>query len=403
MPYQPTSRAAAALALAGGGCLVHPVLGLAAAACVAAAGAVDAVLAESRAPEARRTVPNVVVRGIEHALRVEAVGPGVELTQPGTAELAVGGSLPGALTLRALRRGRHVLPPLQARVAGPLGLASWSGAVSDPAEIEVHPDVRATRRFARTSASTRFDDEGGRVRGPLGLGTAFESLRDYATGDDVRLVNWKATARAGRPIVNQFRMEQSRDVVLLVDVGRVHHGPAAAEVHDAVVTAAAALAQTVDAIGDRCGALAFADHPITQLVPRSGGGRAAAKAINAVATRSVDSDYEVAFRSLAMKRAVVVIFTDLVDDLAAAALIGAIPVLARRHQVLVVAGERPVVRPAGDRTPAEVLAATLLREERDRAISLLRRSGASVVSAPPDRLPAAACRAYLDAKGRARG
>ena len=60
----------------------------------------------------------------------------------------------------------------------------------------------------------RFRDAGRRTRGPLGLGTEFESIRDYPPDDDIRQVNWRATERIGRPMSNQYRVEQDRDVML---------------------------------------------------------------------------------------------------------------------------------------------------------------------------------------------
>ena len=66
----------------------------------------------------------------------------------------------------------------------------------------------------------------GLARGPLGLGTDFESVRDYTPDDDIRQLNWRATARVGRPMSNQYRLERDRDVVCLVDCGRLMAAPA---------------------------------------------------------------------------------------------------------------------------------------------------------------------------------
>src|SRR5207237_663997 len=67
----------------------------------------------------------------------------------------------------------------------------------------------------------RFRDPGRLTRGPLGLGTDFESIREYLPDDDFRQVNWRATARMGRPMSNQYRVEQDRDVVCMLDAGRL--------------------------------------------------------------------------------------------------------------------------------------------------------------------------------------
>jgi uncharacterized protein (DUF58 family) len=404
VPLLPTGRCAALVALTAGLCLVAPLVGVAALVGVLALSAFDAV--QARRPAVTRTAPPFLVRGVPGTLRLTVDGPG-EVTQPGTEALEVAG-----LTLTARRRGRHVLPPAVARCRGPLGLGQWSGPVTEPAEVVVHPDVLAARRLARGAHQATFDEESGRARGPLGLGTSFESLRDYQPDDDVRLINWKASARSGRPVVNQFRLEQSRDVVLLLDAGRLMTaatGPSPAPtVFDVAVDAATALALTVDAVGDRCGLIAFADRPLARLAPRAGGGRAVAAALSAIEAASVDSDFETAFRALPTKRCVAIVLTDLVDDAAAAALQLAVPVLSRRHQVLVVAPDDPMLAAmvgaggGGGRAAFRAAAAASLLEERDRAAAMLRRAAARVVSAPPERLPAAACAGYLDLKARAR-
>jgi uncharacterized protein (DUF58 family) len=401
--YQPTGRLAALVAVAALACLLNPGLGVLALGAIAALAVVDAAQALSRKPAVVRATPPFVVRGVPVDLHID--GPG---TQPGTEALHVEGT-----RLTAVRRGRHVLPPVVATSTGPLRLVLWSGPVTEPAELLVHPDVLAARRLARAAQKLSFDEEAGRARGPLGLGTSFESLRDYRPDDDVRLINWKASARSGEPVVNQFRLEQARDVIVLLDCGRLMTaltGPAPApSLFDSAVDAATALALTVDAVGDRCGLIAFADRPLAQLAPRAGGGRPVAAAMAGLDSALVDSDYETAFRALPTKRAVALILTDLADEAAVASLLGAVPVLSRRHQVLVVALDDPgltaMVRAGGSGSRREALhavAAASLLEERDRAAAVLRRAGAAVVTARPERLGPAACTAYLDLKTRAR-
>ena len=89
----------------------------------------------------------------------------------------------------------------------------------------VYPDVSAARRLVIALRRGRFREPGLRTRGPLGLGTDFESIRDYLPDDDVRQINWIATSRVGRPMSNEYRIEQDRDVVCLLDAGRLMAAP----------------------------------------------------------------------------------------------------------------------------------------------------------------------------------
>lgn len=407
MRFQPTLRCAAAFAAVAPQFLVNPFVGLAFLFTVLGLTMTDYATARSKRPTAARHVPPFVVRGVPTPMRIESTG---EVFQPGTDVLQFADGM-----LTAQRRGRHVLPPVIGRSQGRFKLANWVGPVTEAAELVVHPNVLAARRLSRMAQRNTFEEDAGRARGPLGLGTSFESLRDYLPDDDVRLINWKASARSGQPVVNQFRLEQARDVVILLDAGRLMTaltGPSPSPtVFDVAVDAATALAYTVDAIGDRCGLIAFADRPLARLAPRAGAGRSVAAAMAALEPAMVDSDFETAFRALPTKRAVAIVVTDLVDEAAAAALQHAVPVLSRRHQVMIVAPDDPnlaaMVAAGGEPTrstrPAlRAAAAASLLAERDVAAAVLKRAGAVVVSAPPDRLAQRACAGYLDLKSRAR-
>ncbi|MDQ6854402.1 MAG: DUF58 domain-containing protein, partial [Actinomycetota bacterium] len=305
---------------------------------------------------------------------------------------------------------RHTLPGPATRVRGPLGLAAWYRRAGDPADVLVYPDMPAAWRLVLAVRQGRFRDPGRLTRGPLGLGTDFESIRDYVPDDDFRQVNWRATARLGRPMSNQYRVEQDRDVVCLLDVGRLMAAPLDDRTRlDATVDAATAVALVADEVGDRAGVIAFDNQVRRRLRPARGGGDAMVRAIFDLEPSTVDSDYELAFRAVGSgKRAFVLVLTDLLEEAAAQPLVDAMPVLARRHAVVVASVSDPDLehmvrtRPAA---PADVYGAAValdVLDARARVAAQLRRGGADVVEASPELLPSACVGAYLRAKARAR-
>ncbi|MGQ0521828.1 MAG: DUF58 domain-containing protein [Actinomycetota bacterium] len=415
----PSPRAAWALAgLAALALLVPPAAVLLAALVVATATVVDARSVRRR-PTVTRVVPAVLARAVPVPLVVEAGAPGagrVLLRQPATPDLAVEnpegeGRIDAVLLPR--RRGRHVLPPVAVRAVGPLGLGRWDGTGAEPAEVAVYPDLPGARRLAMAVRQGRFATEGLRNRGPLGLGTEFELVRDYSPDDDVRQVNWRATARLDRPMSNQYRVDQDREVLCLVDAGRLMTaplpGPPPLTRLDAALDAATAVAMVADEMGDRCGTVAFDAAVRRRLAPRRRGGRAVVEALFDLEPSTVDSDYELAFRTVNRgKRALVVVFTDLLEEGAARPLVEAVPVLARRHAVVVASVSDPdlvgLVRtpPA---SPLDAYAASVAVEVLDARSAVahqLTRAGAEVVEALPHQLPAACVSAYLRLKQRAR-
>lgn len=383
---------------------------------VAVVVGVDAALA--RQPVVvERTLPGRLARGVPAELVVTVSDVGarrVEVRQPRVPDVAVepAQALGGLrATVTATRRGHHVLPPVAVRVTGPLGLARWDQRPTGGHEVDVYPDLPAARRIATAVRQARFRDPGLRRRGAIGLGTDFDQVREHLPDDDIRHVNWPATLRRGRMMTNQYREDTERDVVALVDCGRLMAAPVAGPDGvldrtrlDVAVDAVAALAAVADVVGDRCGTVAFADEVVARVRPKRSSGEDVVRALHAVEPRPVDSDAELAFRAVGTtKRSLVVVLTDLLDTAAAQALLDAVPVLARRHAVVVasctdVDVEASAVGPDRGRAAA----ASRVLAERDRVVAEVTRRGARVVEAPPDRLARSVVAAYLTAKSSAR-
>ncbi|MDQ4047787.1 MAG: DUF58 domain-containing protein, partial [Actinomycetota bacterium] len=280
----------------------------------------------------------------------------------------------------------------------------------DSAELAVYPDLPAAQRLALAVRSGRFREEGLRGRGPLGLGTEFESVRDYSPDDDVRQVNWRATSRLGRPMSNQYRTEQDRDLVCLIDAGRLMTAPLGGRTRlDVALDAVSAVGLVADAVGDRCGCVAFEDDVVRELAPRRAGGAALVRALFDLEASAVDSDYELAFRRVGgRKRSLVLLFTDILEETAARPLVEAVPVLGRRHVVAVASAADPDLERALASAPRdaqdarEQVVALEVLAGRGRVRRALAGTGAEVIEEEPGRLATACVRAYLSAKSRAR-
>ena len=211
-------------------------------------------------------------------------------------------------------------------------------------------------------------------------------------------------------MTNQYRLEQARDIVFLLDAGRLMAAPLGDRTRlDAALDALAAVALAADELADHCGAVAFDAEVRRHLRPRRNSGNEVVRALFDLQPRLVDSDYTHAFRLVAGgKRALVLVFSDLFDDAAARALIDAVPVIARRHAVIVASVTDPdldrLIRhePARLRDVYAASAALDLLDARARAATLIRGTGAQVLEAAPGLLPSACVRAYLQVKARLR-
>src|SRR5688572_20735593 len=125
---------------------------------------------------------------------------------------------PATVELRTTPRklGLHAWPSMQARIAGPLGLAWWSRKLEPNYSMRVMPELLrdGARRIGLVSGGVRS-------RSILGAGAEVLQLRDYRAGDPQNLIDWKATARRGQLISRDFTEDQHLDIVVAIDVGRV--------------------------------------------------------------------------------------------------------------------------------------------------------------------------------------
>ena len=301
--------------------------------------------------------------------------------------------------------------------------------------MEVQLDASGVTAWDRLRRSRSLGGAGVHRQRRIGDGAEFDQLRDYVPGDDHRDVDWKATARNGRPITTTYRAERQRDVVLCLDCGRMMGlalGPAAGppEAHagrellgrepatedrlDAAVQTALLLAHVAREQGDRVGLATFADRVRTWLPPAAGPAarKRLADALAGASARPTYTDFAALVATLRRRRSqrsLVLLFTDLEDPQLAADLAAALPPLARRHAVVVVSLRDAALDALADGAAssgvgaATALAARRLVRERDAHLADLRRRGVTVVHPDPGRLAIAAIDAYLAGKRKAFG
>lgn len=323
-----------------------------------------------------------------------------------------GARLVGSATITPSRRGRYDVTDLVVRVDGPLGLGARQRTLRVPAVLRVHP-VFASRAEAELRINrARILEVGLRSAKGRGGGTEFDQLREYGVDDEVRRIDWAATARAGKAMVRTYRAERNQTVLLLLDNGRVMAGrvadvPRVEHAMDALMC----LTTVATRLGDRCGLVVF-DREVRSVLPAHAGreqlGRVA-EAMYALDPVLAESDYRGAFtQALARfkRRSLIVLFTDLVEQAVGESLLPALPLLVRHHLVVIAAVRDPDVTGWATQAPEDAdgayraAAATAALVERDRTIARLRGLGAVVVDAPARDLAPQLADTYLDLKAR---
>ena len=319
------------------------------------------------------------------------------------------------LEIRPRERGRAAFGATYVWVETRVGLLRRRFRTdAPPAELRVFPDLSAVERYGTLAKRSTLLDAGLRRLRQRGVGTDFESFREYQPGDPFRLVDWKASARRGRTMVAQYEVERSQQVVVALDCGRVmtpRLGPQ--RKFDYALAAALSIARIAERANDNVGLVAFAAKPILELAPRRGVAHVAALARAAydLQPRLEEPDYETFFTSLARrytKRSLIVLFTDLFDPVASAAVLAGLGVLVPRHLVMCVlmrdaAIDRALDEPVRDAPGAfRTAVAISLADERAAAISTLRARGIIALDVPAEKLTVSILDAYLDVKARGR-
>jgi uncharacterized protein (DUF58 family) len=293
-----------------------------------------------------------------------------------------------------------------------LGLLRRRVVIEAPDAIRVYPDLSAVERYGQLQVRNRLVEAGLRRMHLRGVGSEFESVRDYASGDAFRSIDWKATARRGKLMVVQREVERSQDVMLLLDCGRLMTARLGAQRKlDYAVTAGLSMATIASLASDRVGVVAFARRILVARAPRSTAAsvHALADALCDVEPRFEESDYARAFaylRSHLHRRSLIAFFTDVIDPVAQSTVLAELGTLAKRHVVLCIFMNDAAVNVALARTPHSVgesyqmSVALGLSQERAIAARTLQRSGVIVLDVPADKLSIAAVDEYLRVKSR---
>jgi uncharacterized protein (DUF58 family) len=310
-------------------------------------------------------------------------------------------------TLLPTRRGERRSGRVAIRSRGPLGLAARQRQLSVPGTVQVLPAF-ASRRFLPEKLSRLRQIDGAVLVRQRGQGTEFDSLRSYVIGDDVRAIDWRATARSRDVVVRTWRPERDRHIVLAIDTGRASAARLGDEPRlDAALDAALLLGALAARAGDRV-ALVAADVAVRARLGLAGGRDVLPRLVAALAPLEpalVETDPQLIAAEVLRqvpKRSLVVLFSSL-DTAADTGLLPAARVLAARHEVVVAAPSDPALgllaAARSDITDVYTAAAaelTVLR--RAAVIDQLGRLGAHVVAAPTNQFASKVADAYLDLK-----
>ncbi len=322
---------------------------------------------------------------------------------------ALGGNGTLDLEFDAIRRGIAGFDRLWLRWQGPFGLV-WNQVVLPmDRKVAVLPDVSSARDEAITLLQ-RSALADGHAQRRAGQGREFEALKDYQPGMGRRMIDWKRSARHGKLLAREFRIEENNNIVLAIDSGRLMCEPVdGVPKVDRAVTAALLSAFIALKGGDLVSLFSFDARPRV-----SSGAVRGSPSFTMLQKRAAEIDYSteetnftLALTTLAARldrRSLVIVFTDFVDPISAELMLRTVGRLTERHLVLFMLMKDVELETLADMAPAapedvarSVTAGDLLRQ-RQVVIGRLRLLGAHVIEADHQRLGPALVERYIQLK-----
>lgn len=319
--------------------------------------------------------------------------------------------LPVEVEVRGIARGTMTIEPMYV-AATSLGLIERIVPAGDETTVHVLPNLHAVARMHKKLNDYALRAIGARNAPRVGKGRDFDRLRDYVRDDDQRDIAWKASARHGRLIVREFRMERSQDIILCLDSG--HRMAARVEQItrlDHAVNAAVLISYMCNRMEDKIGIVSF-DTAVDKGLP-AGRGAAHLRAITAYVTQLTaayrHTDYLQMAASLRRRlhhRTLILILTVLPEREERHDLLRAVDMLASQHLPLFVSLTDRDLRAQAEILPAdrEELSRTLVARDlhlgRIELMRELRARGALVVESTAVDWGVDAVNAYIDVKRR---
>ncbi len=315
-------------------------------------------------------------------------------------------------TIRPTKRGEYEFGAVKVYAKTPLGLVSRRFVFEQGRTLPVYPSYMQMRQYEIMAMSNRLQDIGVKRIRKLGHSMEFEQIRDYVVGDDLRTLNWKATARSGRYMVNQYTEEKSQPIYCIIDKGRMMKMPfKGLSLLDYAINATLVMSNIAIYKQDRAGLITFAEEMGVVLKAKRNATQmqAITEILYNQKTRYLESDFELLYTNIRRQinhRSLMLIFTNF-DSLSA--MHRQLPYLRRLnkdHLLVVIFFENTelqelILAPAN--TTEEVYLKTVAEKfafEKRQIVRELNLHGIQSILTAPENLTVNTLNKYLELKAR---
>lgn len=315
--------------------------------------------------------------------------------------------------LRPVERGEYVFHDVNVYVKSPLGLVVRRVLTPHEQMIKVYPSFFTLRQYEIMAWSNNLAEAGSRKIRKIGHSLEFEQIKEYVTGDDIRSINWKATARkGGQLMVNNFMDERSQQVYCIIDKGRVMKMPfEGMTLLDYAINATLILSRVALIKQDKAGLITFSEQighflPADRKAAQMG---AVLETLYNQQTKFLETDFEKLYalvRGRITQRSLIVLFTNFESMDGLQRQLPYIRSIARTHLVLVVFFENTELRQLTDAKAMDVegvyvkTIAEKFIHEKKLIVKELQQHGITCILTAPENLTVNTVNKYLELKAR---
>ncbi|MGB0839381.1 MAG: DUF58 domain-containing protein [Chitinophagales bacterium] len=317
-----------------------------------------------------------------------------------------------AYKLRPTERGNYHFGAVNVYAKTVLGLVKRRYQFSQDKMVAVYPSFIQMRQYELLANSNKLQQYGIKKIRRIGHSMEFEQIKTYVTGDDYRVINWKATARRNELMINQFQEEKAQPVYALIDKGRVMEMPfEGLSLLDYAINTSLVILNIALKKGDKSGLLTFSEK-IDQIVPahnRNSQLKWIQDVLYNQQTSYKESSYEQLYITIRRKinqRSLLLLFTNFNSLSGLERQLPYLRQIAKFHQLVVIFFENTELEQITKKTAGttEVIYQQIVAEkfkfEKKRIVQELQKYGIQTLLTTPKTLSISTINKYLELKSR---
>lgn len=327
-------------------------------------------------------------------------------------KLASGGTKRYDYQLRPTERGVYSFGSLNVFAISPIGFLSRRYTFDQSQEVPVYPSFLQLQKYDLIAFTNRLHEYGLKKIRRIGHTMEFEQIKEYVQGDDIRNINWKATAKKNQLMVNQYQDEKSQPVYSVIDKGRVMKMPFnELSLLDYAINATLVISNIALKKHDKAGMFSFSDKIENRVVAerRSSQMNLILETLYNLETNFIESDYSRLYIDVKRnlnQRSLLLLYTNFETLDALHRQLPYLQAIAKQHLLVVIFFENTELNEFADKnakTVHQIFEQTIAEKfiyEKKLIVNELRKYGIQTILTKPKDLTINTINKYLEIKAR---